>query len=153
MITGAYYVALYWIDWLTKSGRNGHIWRRRKFFFVMTMHHLTRRILHRLKSMNWVSNRFRIHRILQTWPPSDYYLFQTSSDGCVVSVLSRTKKLNGKEKGILKGLTNRIIWMAWKIERSLDWYWAKRRIHWGIKPMFAEKKKFFFTLSSQYQTS
>ena len=64
--------------------------------------------------MNWVSNHFHIHRILKTWPPTTIICFQTSSDGCVVEVLSQTKKLNGKQKGILEGLTNRIIWMAWK---------------------------------------
>ena len=43
---------------------------------------------------------------------SDYFLFQTSRDGCVVGVLSRIKKLNEKQKGILEGLTNCIIWKA-----------------------------------------
>ena len=41
----------------------------------MTTHHLTHRTLHGQKSMSWVLNRIRIHRISQTWPPSDYYLF------------------------------------------------------------------------------
>ena len=36
----------------------------------MKMHHLTHRTFHRQKSMNWISNRFRIDRI-----PSDCYLF------------------------------------------------------------------------------
>ena len=31
-----------------------------------------------------------------------------------IGVLSRTKELNGKQKGILEGLTNRIIWKAYK---------------------------------------
>ena len=76
------------------------IWRRKNSFFVMTMHHLTQRTLHRQKSMNWVSNRFRIHRLHQTWPPATIICSKTSKDGCVVGVSSRTKKLNGKEKGI-----------------------------------------------------
>ena len=41
----------------------------------MTMHYLTHRTLHRQKSMDWVSNRVYIHRILQDLVPSDYYLF------------------------------------------------------------------------------
>ena len=64
------------------------------------------------KSMNWVLNRFRIHRIHQTLPPATIICSQTSRDGCVVGVLSRTNKLNGKQKGIMEGLTNRIIWKA-----------------------------------------
>ena len=34
------------------------------------MHHPTHRTLQRQKSMNWVSNRFRIHRIFQILPPA-----------------------------------------------------------------------------------
>ena len=60
--------------------------------------------------MNWVSNRFRIYRILQTWPEAAIICSQTSRKGCVAGVLSRTKKFNGKQKGILEGVTNRIIW-------------------------------------------
>ena len=92
-ITRAYYVALL-------------------LFFMVTMHHLTHRTLHRQKSMNWVSNRFRIHSILQIWPPATIICSQISRDGFMVGVLSRTKKLNGKQKGILEGLTNPIIWKA-----------------------------------------
>ena len=44
-----------------------------KKFFMVTMHHFTHRTVHRLKSMNWVSNRFRVHCILQAL--SDYNLF------------------------------------------------------------------------------
>ena len=83
-------------------------------FFMMTMHHLTHRRLHTQKSMNWVSNRFRIRRILQTWPPATIICFQTSRDCCMVGVLSLRKKMNKKQKSILEGLTNRIIWKAWK---------------------------------------
>ena len=88
----------YWIDWLTKSGRNGHIWRRKKSSFMMTMDHLTQRTLHRQKSMNWVSNRFHIHRIFQTWPPATTICSQTLKNGYVVGVLSRTKKLKLKSR-------------------------------------------------------
>ena len=105
-----YIMLHYWIDWLTKSGRNDHICRRKQSFFIMTMHQLTHRTLHRQKSMNWVSNRFRIHRILHTWPPATIICSQTSRDGCVVGVLSRTKKLNGKHKGILQGLDKSHYW-------------------------------------------
>ena len=43
----------------------------------MAMHYLTHRTFQKQKSMNGVSNRFRIHRILQTWPQATirYYLF------------------------------------------------------------------------------
>ena len=68
----------------------------------------------RQKSMNWVSNRFRIHRIRQTWPPATIICSQTSTDSCVVGGSSQTKKLNWKQKSILEGLTNRIIWKAQK---------------------------------------
>ena len=81
---------------------------------MMPIHHLTHRTLDMQKIMNWVSNRFCIHRILQTWPPATIICSQTSRDGCVVGVLSRTKKLNGKRKDILEGLKNRIIWKAQK---------------------------------------
>ena len=110
-ITGAYYAAL--LDRLVDDIRRKrpHL-KNKKSFFMMTMHHLTYQTLHRQKSMNWVSNRFRIHRILQTWLPATIICSQTSKDGCVVGVLSRTKKWYGKQKGILEGLTNRIIWKA-----------------------------------------
>ena len=39
---------------------------------------------------------------------------QTSRDGSVVGVLSRTKKWNEEQTDILDGLTNRIIWKAQK---------------------------------------
>ena len=107
-ITGTYYAAL--LDWLVDDIRNKrpHL-KKKKSFFMMTMHHLTHRLLHRQKSMNWVSNRFRIHRILQTWPLATIICSQTSRDGCVVDVLSRRKNLNGKQKGILKCLH----WEKW----------------------------------------
>ena len=79
---------------------------------MMTLHHLTHRTLHRQKIINWVSNRFQIHRILQTCPPATIIFSTISRDGCVVGDLSRTKQLNGKQKGILESLTNRIIWNA-----------------------------------------
>ena len=68
-ITGAHYAAL--LDRLVDEIRKKrpHL-KKKTSFFMMTMHHLTHRIFHRQKSMNWVSDRFRIHRILQTWPPS-----------------------------------------------------------------------------------
>ena len=51
----------------------------------------------REKSMNWVSNYFRIYRILETWPPAIIICFHASRRGCVVGVLSGTKKLDGKQ--------------------------------------------------------
>ena len=126
----------YWTDWLTKSGRNGHFWRRKKSFFIMIMHHLTRRTLHRQKSIKWVSNRFRIHRILQTWPPATIIWSKTSRDGYVVGVFSRKKKLNGKQKGIFEVLTNRIIskaYKSWKIVELIVSSWKEntlRRSYW-----------------------
>ena len=86
--------------------------KKKKSFFIMMMNYLTHLILYRQKSMNWVSNRFRIHRILQIWPPATIICSQTSWDGCVVGVLSQSKKLNGKQKCILEDLTNRIMWKA-----------------------------------------
>ena len=102
-ITGAYYAAL--LDRLTNEIRKKrpHL-KKKKSFFMMTMQHLTHRTLHRQKNMNWVSNRFRIHRILQIWPLVNIICSQTSRDGCVVGVLSRRKKLNWKQKGILEDL-------------------------------------------------
>ena len=52
----------YWIDWLTKSGRNGRIWRRKKSFFMMTIHHLTHRTLHRHFCRVWQIVLFGRHR-------------------------------------------------------------------------------------------
>ena len=72
----------------------------------MTMQHFTHRTLNRHKKMNWVSNRFRIHRILQTWSPVTIIYSQTSRVDCLVG---RTKMLNGKQKCILEGLKNRSI--------------------------------------------
>ena len=40
--------------------------------------------------------------------PATIFCSQTLRDGCVVGVLSRTNKLNGKQKGILEGLIDRI---------------------------------------------
>ena len=83
-IIGAYYNIL--LDRLVDEIRKKRPdLKKKKSFFMMTMHYLTHRTLHRQKSMNWVSNRFCVHRILQTW-------------------------MNGKQKGILEGLINRIIW-------------------------------------------
>ena len=110
--SGAYYCAL--LDWLVDDikKKQPHLKKKWKSFFLMTMYHLTYRTFHRQKSMNWFSNRFRINRFLETFPPATIIFSQTSRDGCVVGVLSRTKKLNGKQKDILEGLTNRIIWKA-----------------------------------------
>ena len=74
---------------------------------MMTMHYLTHRTFHRQKSMNWLLNRFRIHRILQTWPLAILICPQTSREGCVVGVLNLTKNLNGKQKDILEGLVEK----------------------------------------------
>ena len=83
-ITGAYYSALLdrLIDQIRK--KRPHL-KKQKYFF---------------------------HRILETWSPATIIYSKTSSDGCVVGVLSRTNKLNGKQKSILEALTNRIIWKA-----------------------------------------
>ena len=102
----------YWIDWSTKSWRNGYIWRKKKILFHNDNAPSHTSNIAQAKGMNWVLNRFHIHRNLQAWPPATIICSQTSRDGCVVGVLSRTKKLNEKQKGILKGLTNRIIWKA-----------------------------------------
>ena len=65
-ITGVYYAAL--LDWLVNEFRKKWPYLKNKKIssFMMTMHHLTHQTLHRQESMNWVLNRFRTHRILQT---------------------------------------------------------------------------------------
>ena len=110
MITGAYYASL--LDRLADeiSKKRPHL--KKKILLHDDNAPSTHRTLHRQKSINWVSNRFRIHRILQTWAPATIICSQTSRNGCVVDVLSRKKKLNGKQKGISDGLTNRIICKA-----------------------------------------
>ena len=40
----------YWVNCLTKSERNGYIYRRKELYFIMTMHHLTHRTLHSKKA-------------------------------------------------------------------------------------------------------
>ena len=112
-ITGAYYAALLdrLVDEIRKKGL--HLKKKKIIFHddnALSQH----QTLHRQKSMNWVSNRFRIHRIFQTWPPATIICSQTSRDDCVVGFLNRTKKLSGKQKSILEGLTNRIIWKTYK---------------------------------------
>ena len=97
-ITGAYYVALLdrWVDEIRKK-----------------QPHLKKKII-LFHDENAPSHTLNIaqakNRTLQTWLPATIIYSHTSRDGCVVGVLSRTKKLNGKQKGILWGLINRIIW-------------------------------------------
>ena len=111
-ITGAYYAALLdrLVDEIKK--KRPHLKKKKILFHDDNALHLTHRTLHRQKIMNWVSNRFCIHHILQTWLLATIVCSQTSRDGYVVGVLSRTKELNGKQKGILESLTNRIIGKA-----------------------------------------
>ena len=62
-ITGAYYAAL--LDQLVDEISKKRLYlKKKKSFFMMTIHHLTHRKLHIQKSMNWVSNHFRIDCIL-----------------------------------------------------------------------------------------
>ena len=62
-ITGAFYAAL--LDRLFGEIRKKRpLLKKLKILFYDGMHHLTHRTLRKQKSMNWVSNRFRIHRIL-----------------------------------------------------------------------------------------
>ena len=138
-ITGAYYAALLerLVDEIRK--KRPHL-KKKKSFFMITKHHLTHRTLHRQKSMNWVMNRFRIHRILQTWPPATIIYSQTSRDGCVVAFWVERRSWMGNR---------RVFWRVWqivlfgrhrKVGRSLDsLYRTKRRVHWEIKPIFAKK--------------
>ena len=62
-ITGAYYAELLdrLVDEIMKKRPH---FKKKKSFFMMTMHHLAYRALHRQKSMNWVLNSFQINSIL-----------------------------------------------------------------------------------------
>ena len=113
-ITGAYYASLLdrFVDEI--SNKRPHL-KEKKSFFMMTMHHtyhtsnIHRHSQAQAKSMNRVSNRFRIHRILQAWSPLTIICSQTSKDVCVIGISNRTKKLDGKQKGILEILISLII--------------------------------------------
>ena len=134
-ITGAYYAALLdrSVDQIRK--KRPHL-KKKKILFMMTMHHLTHRTLHRQKSTNWVWNRFRIHRILQIRPPATIICSQTSRDGCVVGVLSRM----GKRRVFWRVWQIVLFGRHWKVKGSLDsLYRANRRGHWEIKSIFAKK--------------
>ena len=104
-ITGVYYAAL--LDrFVEEIGKKWPHLKRKKILFHYDNAPSHTSNIAQAKSMNWVSNRFRIHCIFQTLPPATIICSQTSKDSCVVGVLGRTKK------GILEGLTNRIIWKA-----------------------------------------
>ena len=62
--------------------------------------------------------------------PATIIYSQTSKDGCVLGVLSRTKKMNKKQRDRRHR----------KIERLLvALYRTKKRVHWEIKPIFVKK--------------
>ena len=99
----------HWVDWLAKSGRNGHIWRK-EILFMMIMHQLTHRTFHRQKSKNWVSSRFRIHGILQTWPPTTTQVYKIwgcncyrNTDGHFRSNFSRRNRIRAQNFSIMSG--------------------------------------------------
>ena len=72
----------------------------------------------------------------------NYYLFPNLKRWLCGRRLSRMKKLNGKQKGILESLTSRIVLFGRhrKVKLSLhSLYRAKRRVHWKIKPIFSKK--------------
>ena len=95
-------------DRMTKSGWNGHFWRKKKSFFITTIHQLTHRTLHWQKSMNWVLNRFRIHCILQTWHPATIICSITSRNGCGRRFVSNEEVVEWKTEGYFR--------------RELEWY-------------------------------
>ena len=105
-ITGAYYAALLdrFVDEIRK--KRPHL-KKKKSFFMMTIHHFTHHTLHTQKSMNWHGFKSLPHPLyFPDLSPATIICSQTSKDGCVIDVFSRTKKLNGKQKGILENLTN-----------------------------------------------
>ena len=130
----------YWIDWLTKSWRNGHIWRRKKSFFMITMHHLTHRTLHRQKawigfriaSASTVSSRPGPQRLLSVPKPQEMAVWQAFW-------VERRSWMGNR----------RAFWCVWqivlfgrhrKVKKSLDsLYSARMKLHGEIKPTFAKK--------------
>ena len=73
---------------------------------MMTIHHFTHRILHGQKSINWVLNRFRIHRIIQTWSPAiifivlfgRYQKVERSLNSVLMRVARERMKTRGKRE-------------------------------------------------------
>ena len=78
----------YWIDWAQELRKDGLTCKRNKCCSTKTMHHATSPWKQWSNWMNQASNCFLTHRILQLWPPSDYYLFA-----------DLTKMLQGKRFG------------------------------------------------------
>ena len=68
----------------------------------MIMQHVTHRTLHKKKSMNWVSNRFCIHCVLQIWS-LDYYLFPNPKRWLCVRRFERNEEIEWKKKGYFGG--------------------------------------------------
>ena len=60
------------------------------------------------KLMNYASNCFLTHLILQIWPPATFICPQTQRDGSRVRDFYQMKRPSGKSMGILEALTNRI---------------------------------------------
>ena len=150
--TGPYYAVL--LDQLVDEIRKKrlHLEKKKILFHDNNAPSYTLNIA-RVKSINWVSNRFRIHCILQTWPPATIICSQTSRDGCVVGVLSRTKKLNGKLEGISKGLTNRILWKAWESWKIVGLVTSTlKESTLRNKTDFWQKNKFLYILLRLYRT-
>lgn len=77
-INSDYYVAL--LERLKhKIAGKRPIWRkRRKCCFIKTMHCFTNQWNRWQNCMNWASNCFCIHRVLQMWIPAIFSCFQTS---------------------------------------------------------------------------
>ena len=60
----------YWIDWAQKSRKNNLTYKRKKCCFTKTMHRTTSSWKRLSNWMNYASNCFLTHHILQIWPPA-----------------------------------------------------------------------------------
>lgn len=76
-INSEYYIKLL-VRLKAEIAKNGPKWTRKKCSFLKTMHHVTSQWLRWQNCMNWSSNCFLIHRILQIWPPATIMYSHTS---------------------------------------------------------------------------
>ena len=120
---------------------------------MMTMHHLTYRTLHRQKSINWVSNHFRIHRIPQIWPSATINCCQNLKKWLCRKRFESNKEVECEKEGYF-GRFDKSYYME-GIEKLTD-RWNRcielKREYFKKYNRFLEKNKFLFILSHQYQT-
>ena len=79
---------------------------------MMTIHHLTHRTFHRQKKHELGFESFPHPPYSPDMAPSDYYLSPDPKRWMCGRRFESNGEVEWKQKGIMEGLTNRIIWKA-----------------------------------------